>query len=269
MAERVYLHVEDSGGAGQAVVLIHGWPLSAAWWDPQRDALCEAGYRVVTYDRRGFGRSDKALNGYDYDTLADDLARVLEERGLQEVTLVAFSSGCGDVARYVTRHGEAALRRVVFVSFVPPCLLQTPDNPQGLLPPDVAERLETGLLLDRDAFFDDLTVHLFSANGVLQIPDAQRRQVMRLCQQSDPIAALGCMAAYAGTDFRPDLARIGVPMLLLEGSSDDLVPLPRVASDRRAWFPHAELTVIPGAPHGGTISHAAAFNAALIDFFRR
>lgn len=132
-AQRPRLHVEDSGGAGRPVVLIHGWPLSAEAWKPQASVLREAGYRVVAYDRRGFGRSEKPEGGYDYDSLSDDLAGILEDLDLRDATLVGFSMGGGEVARYVSRHGEMRLHSVVFAAAIPPYLLKTDDNPEGPL----------------------------------------------------------------------------------------------------------------------------------------
>lgn len=149
---RVRLHVEDSGGTGRPVVLIHGWPLSAGSWEAQVPVLKAAGYRVVAYDRRGFGRSDKPADGYEYDTLADDLAGVINDTDLRDVTLVGFSMGGGEVARYITRHGEERLRSVVFAAAVPPYLLQTPDNPEGPLTQSKADQMRRDLESDRDSF---------------------------------------------------------------------------------------------------------------------
>ena len=143
-ADSVRLHIDDSGGGGRPVVLIHGWPLSAQAWEPQVSVLHAAGYRVVAYDRRGFGRSDKPESGYSYDTLADDLQRVMDQCELQDVTLVGFSMGGGEVARYIARHGESRLHSVVFAAAVPPYLMKTADNPDGPLTPEKAQRDEGG-----------------------------------------------------------------------------------------------------------------------------
>jgi len=140
-ADAVRLHIDDTGGGGRPVVLIHGWPLSAQAWEPQVSVLQAAGYRVVAYDRRGFGRSDKPESGYSYDVLADDLQRVMDQCGLQDVTLVGFSMGGGEVARYIARHGESRLRSVVFAAAVPPYLMKTADNPEGPLTPEKAKFL--------------------------------------------------------------------------------------------------------------------------------
>ena len=165
----ITIFTEDSGGAGRPVILIHGWPLSGAAWEKQVAALVEAGYRVITYDRRGFGRSDKPHSGFDYDTLASDLAGLIEDRQLSDVTLVGFSMGGGEVARYIGRYGESKLRSVVFAGAVPPYMMQTPDNPEGPLTQEKAEAMESDLRADRDAFFDQFTKDFFSAHGVLKV----------------------------------------------------------------------------------------------------
>ncbi|MCW1777682.1 alpha/beta hydrolase [Pantoea ananatis] len=158
---RVRLHVEDTGGAGRPVILIHGWPLSAEAWKDQVGPLQQAGYRVIAYDRRGFGRSEKPADGYEYDTLADDLAGIIEDKQLREAVLVGFSMGGGEVARYVARHGTEKLAAVVFASAVPPYMLKTDDNPEGPLSKEQA--LEQGLKASRETFFDDFTRGFFSA----------------------------------------------------------------------------------------------------------
>jgi len=180
-ASRVRLHVEDTGGTGRPVVLIHGWPLSAESWKAQVPVLKDAGYRVVAYDRRGFGRSDKPADGYEYDTLADDLAGVINDLDLQDVTLVGFSMGGGEVARYIARHGEQRLHSVVFASAVPPYMLKTDDNPDGPLTQAKADEMKQGLERDRDTFFDGFTKDFFSANGELKVSEKERQEAIALC----------------------------------------------------------------------------------------
>ena len=221
--DRVRLHVEDSGGNGRPVVLIHGWPLSAESWQAQVEPLRAAGYRVIAYDRRGFGRSDKPADGFDYDTLTADLAGILEDLDLRDATLVGFSMGGGEVARYITSHGEDRLRSVVFASAVPPYLMKTDDNPEGPLTADKAKEMEDGLKADRATFFDGFTKDFFSAKGVLKVTEAQRQEAIVMCLQSDQAAALGCMKAFATTDFRKDLEKVRVPSLILHGDSDGTV----------------------------------------------
>jgi non-heme chloroperoxidase len=264
----VHLHIEDTGGDGRPVVLIHGWPLSAQAWAPQVPVLQAAGYRVVAYDLRGVGRSDKPVSGYSYDTLADDLERVMDQCGLQDVTLVGFSMGGGEVARYVGRHGESRLHSVVFAAAVPPYLLKTPDNPEGPLPPEKAEEKKQAFKRDRIAYFDQFTANFFSADGALQVTQAQRAEAIALCQQSAPHAALACMESFATTDFRGDLKKVTVPTLVIHGEADAVVPLEGSGQRTHRAVPHSQLVTVPGAPHGLNLSHAQAFNNALLAFLR-
>lgn len=264
--DRVRLHIQDTGGDGRPVILIHGWPLSADAWTDQVDALSHAGYRVIAYDRRGFGRSDKPADGFDYDTLAADLNGILEEKDLRDVTLVGFSMGGGEVARFVTRHGSERLRSVVFAAAVPPCLLKTDDNPDGPLTPAKAKEMEDGLKASRETFFDGFTTQFFSANGKLKVSEAQRQAAIALCLQSDQTAALGCMKAFATTDFRADLANVNVPTLVLHGDCDATVPIEGSGKRTHDAVRGSELVVLKDAPHGCNVSHAKEFNQALIAF---
>ena len=262
------LHVEDSGGTGRPVVLVHGWPLSAEAWKDQVPALSGAGYRVVAYDRRGFGRSEKPDGGYDYDTLAQDLEELMASLELRDVTLVGFSMGGGEVARYVGRFGEERLRSVVFASAVPPYMMKTEDNPDGPLPPEQAKEMRSQLESDRDAFFEQFTRDFYSVDGELKVEESQRREAVALCEQSDQQAALGCMDAFGGTDFRADLPKVTVPCLVVHGDGDGVVPLEGSGQRTHDMIPHSELHVISGAPHGCNVSHVEAFNRALLDFLK-
>jgi len=209
----VRLHVEDTGGNGRTVLLIHGWPLSAEAWQAQVGPLSEAGFRVIAYDRRGFGRSEKPESGFDYDTLAADLAGLLEERDLRDVTLVGFSMGGGEVARYVANHGEDRLRSVVFAAAVPPCLMKSEDNPDGPLTPEKAKEKEAAFKADREAYFDDFTRNFFSANDVLKVSEAQRQEAIAICRQADPEALFvrGAAQRKAAVIRRPRPAVSGSP----------------------------------------------------------
>jgi pimeloyl-ACP methyl ester carboxylesterase len=251
------------------VILIHGWPLSGEAWQKQVPALQDAGYRVITYDRRGFGRSDKPGSGFDYDTLAADLAGLIEDRNLTDVTLVGFSMGGGEVARYVSKFGEAKLRSVVFAAAVPPYLLQSPDNPDGPLTKEKAQEMESGLRADRDKFFDQFTKDFFSPNGQLKVTETERQEAIALCLQSDQTAALGCMQAFGTTDFRDDLTKVSVPTLVIHGDSDGIVPLEGSGQRTHQAIPGSTLVVVEGAPHGFNVSHAERFNSELIAFLKR
>ncbi|ROR66824.1 alpha/beta fold hydrolase [Agrococcus jenensis] len=266
----VRVHVEDHG-TGRPVVLIHGWPLSSASWAPQRQALLDAGYRVIAYDRRGFGHSDKPKTGYGYDTLADDLAGLLEQLDVRDVTLVGFSMGGGEVARYIARHGQERLRSVVFAAAVPPRMMQTPDNPDGPLTVAKATAMTAQLTADREAFFDGFTRDFFSANadGDVLVTEAERQQAITLCLQADKLAALEAMQSFGITDFRDDLELVTVPTLVLHGDADGIVPFEGSGKRTHEAIPGSELVLIPGAPHGLNASHPAEFNAALLDFLQR
>lgn len=266
---RVRLHVEDSGGNGRPVVLIHGWPLSAESWKAQVGPFRDAGYRVIAYDRRGFGRSDRPADGFDYDTLTADLAGLLEEHDLRDVTLVGFSMGGGEVARYVTNHGEERLHSIVFASAVPPCLMKSDDNPDGPLTKEKAKEKEAGLKADRDKYFDQFSRTFFSANDVLKVTEAQRQEALAMCRRSDEAAALGCMQAFATTDFRDDLKNVRVPTLVIHGNSDATVPFEGSGKRTHAAIAGSELVLLRDAPHGCNVSHADEFNEALLEFLAK
>jgi pimeloyl-ACP methyl ester carboxylesterase len=259
------VHVTAEAGAGRPVVLIHGWPLSGESWSAQTSALKDAGYKVVTYDRRGFGKSDPG-DSYDYDALADDLDNILTDLDLNDVTLVGFSMGGGEVARYISRHGEDRLHSVVFAAAVPPALLQSEDNPDGPLTEEAAEEMRSGLEKDRDAFFEDFTTQFFSAGDDLKVSEDQRKEAVKLCQQSNQEAALGCMDAFATTDFREDLKKIDVPVLVIHGDSDGIVPFEGSGKRTHDSIQGSELVLIEDAPHGLNLSHAEEFNSALLEF---
>lgn len=265
----VKIHFEDTGGDGRPVVLIHGWPLSGEAWSKQVPALREAGYRIITYDRRGFGRSDKPDSGFDYDTLTSDLSGLIADLDLSDITLVGFSMGGGEVARYFSSQGGSRLRSVVFASAVPPYLEKTPDNPEGPLTRAKADEMKAGLEADRDAFFKQFTTDFFSADGVLKVSEHEQMQAIDLCKQSDQKAALGCMKAFGTTDFRNDLTKVNVPTLIIHGDADAIVPFEGSGARTHRSIPGSELVLLPGAPHGLNVSHANDFNAALIRFLGR
>jgi len=263
------LHVDDTGGSGRPVVLIHGWPLSGESWKKQVPAFEAAGYRVITYDRRGFGRSDKPLTGYDYDTFASDLDAVLTELDLRDVTLVGFSMGGGEIARYIGTRGEERLHSVVFASAVPPYLEKTDDNPDGPLTKDAAAEMTAGLTKDEDSFYDEFTTGFFSANGVLKVTEAERQEAIALAHQSKKHAALASMAAFATTDFRDDLTKVTVPTLVIHGDSDATVPFEGSGARTHQAIAGSELHVVKDAPHGVTVSHPEEWNQAVLEFLKK
>jgi non-heme chloroperoxidase len=263
------LHVDDTGGGGRPVLLIHGWPLSGESWKHQVPALAKAGHRVVTYDRRGFGRSDKPLAGYSYDTLAQDVHTLLEALDLRDVTLVGYSMGGGEVARYVSTYGTRRVRSVVFASAVPPYLLRTNDNPDGPLTKKRAAEMAVSLTTDRHAFYDQFVTEFFSANGELKVTEAQRQDALALCAQANKAAALACMTVFGTTDLRGDLAKMTLPILVLHGDSDATVPFEGSGARTQAAVAGSEVHLIAEGPHGVNVSHADEWNRALLDFLRK
>jgi len=268
----VNVHVDDHGGSGRPVILIHGWPLSGASWKNQVADLQAAGYRVITYDRRGFGQSDKPKTGYDYDTLAEDLNGLIEELDLHDVSIVGFSMGGGEVARYITKHGEDRLHSVVFAAAVPPMMIKTDDNPDGPLEKDLAAKMTAQLTENQDAFYDDFTKQFFSTNADgehILVSEADRQEALNLCKQADKAAALEAMQSFAMTDFRDDLPNVTVPTLVIHGDADGTVPFEGSGQRTHEAIPHSELHVIAGGPHGINVSHVGEFNGKLIEFLAK
>ena len=265
----VDLYVEDTGGTGRPVVLIHGWPLSAEAWVKQVPALTAAGYRVIAYDRRGFGRSDKPGRGYEYDTLTDDLHSILEALDLRDATIIGFSMGGGEVARYFGKYGTDRVHSAVFASAVPPYLAKTDDNPDGPLDDETANGMESGLKDDRDAFFPQFVNQFYSADGVLKASQQEVDDAVVLCQQSDQKAALGTMEAFGTTDFRDDLKKVTVPTLVIHGSADGVVPFEGSGARTHEAIAGSDLHVIEGGPHGVTTTDAEEWNRVVIDFLAK
>ncbi|MES2668270.1 MAG: alpha/beta hydrolase [Patescibacteria group bacterium] len=267
----VQVHVEDTGGDGRPVVLIHGWPLSGKSWKKQVGDFSSAGFRVITYDRRGFGESDKPKLGYGYDTLADDLAGLLQELDLHDVTLVGFSMGGGEVARYIARHSEERLRSIVLAAAVTPMMMKLPDNPDGPLEPAKAAEMTAGLTKDSEAFYDQFTKEFFSANadGNILVTEEERQEALALCRQADTLAALEAMQSFGLTDFRDDLTKVTVPTLVIHGDADGTVPFEGSGKRAHASIAHSELHIIKGGPHGINVSHTDEFNRTLVEFLKK
>ncbi|WP_371031066.1 alpha/beta fold hydrolase [Pseudoclavibacter sp. JSM 162008] len=263
------LHVDDTGGTGRPVVLIHGWPLSGKAWNHQVPAFEAAGHRVVTYDRRGFGRSDKPLTGYSYDDFADDLQAVLEALNLRDVTLVGFSMGGGEVARYLAKFGDERVHSVVFASAVPPYLLKTPANPDGPLEAGEAAKMTAALTANQESFYDDFITTFYSVDGTLVVSEAERRAAVELTEQAFKPAALQAMAAFANTDFRDDLQAVKVPTLVIHGDSDATVPFEGSGLRTHEAIADSELHVVADAPHGVNVSHAEEWNRVVLEFLSR
>lgn len=243
------LYVKDWGN-GRPVVLIHGWPLSADSWDPQALALADAGFRVIAYDRRGFGRSDQPWNGYTYDSFADDLADVLQETGATaDATLVGFSMGGGEVARYMSRHGGKGVTSAALVSSVVPYTLQGDDNPDGV-PDKQFDAMIEGIKADRAKFFGSFFKQFY---GVGLIASPVSEEVLNWSWATAMMAGLkptiDCIDAFGHTDFRPDLAAFNVPTLVLHGTSDTIVP-PAIGKNAARGIASAQYVEYDGEPHG-------------------
>ena len=264
----IELHYEDHG-AGRPVVLIHGWPLSGRSWENQVPALVAAGYRVIAYDRRGFGNSSQPWGGYDYDTFAADLNALLEHLDVREATLVGFSMGGGEVVRYLGTYGSDRVAQAVLASAVPPYLYKSDDNPDGGLDDDAIAGFQAGVKSDRLAFLNQFTTGFFSVSGQLKVSEAQREYARDIAAFASPKGTLDCITAFARTDFRGDLEKVTVPTLIIHGDSDAIVPF-EVSGKRSAEsITDSDLVVIEGGPHGINASHAEEFNQALLAFLAR
>jgi len=264
----IEIYYEDHG-AGQPVVLIHGYPLSGRAWDKQVPALLNAGHRVITYDRRGFGQSSQPATGYDYDTFAADLHTLLEHLDLRDAVLVGHSMGTGEVTRYLSSYGSARVARGVLVSPIPPFLLQTPDNPEGV-PQGLFDGFVQAAMADAPAWmkgFLDNFYNFDSLRGTL-VSDQAYQASWNLAVTASATAAVACIGTWT-TDFRADLAKIDVPVLLLHGDADQVLPLDKTAKRLPGLIRDVELTVIEGGPHAIPWTHAGQVNAALLDFLRR
>ncbi|MFC6152664.1 alpha/beta fold hydrolase [Nocardioides yefusunii] len=267
------LYVEDHGPAaegGRTVVLVHGWPLSADSWAHQVPALVQAGHRVVAYDRRGFGRSGHpADNRYDYDALTADLGKVLDALDVTDAVVVGFSMGGGEAIRYPAQNPQGRVSAVVLAAAVPPYLLKTDDNPDGPLPSEGAEEMKAGLDSGRDTFFEGFVKDFFSANGELAVGEQETAAALGLAKQSHHPAALACIDSFARTDFRQDLAVVAglpIPVLVIHGDADGIVPLEGSGARSHASLLNSQLHVIAGGPHGINASHAEEFNRTLLGF---
>lgn len=262
----VELYYEDYG-SGSPVVLIHGWPLSSRSWENQVPALVSAGHRVVTYDRRGFGASSQPWTGYDYDTFAADLNELLTSLDLRDVTLVGFSMGGGEVARYIGNYGTERVSKAVLASAVPPFLYQTGDNPEGGLDDATIQQFKDGVRGDRIAFLDGFTQSFFTAGERSDLVSEPNRLYHRdIAAFASPKGTLECIEAFGRTDFRDDLSKFDVPTLIIHGDSDGVVPFEVSGKRSHEAIPGSSLTLIEGGPHGINATHAEQFNRALLDF---
>ncbi len=255
-------------GAGEPVTFSHGWPLNADAWDAQMLFLAQHGYRVIAHDRRGHGRSSQTWNGNNMDTYADDLAELMDKLDIKGATMIGHSTGGGEVARYIGRHGTKRVARAVLIGAVPPLMLKTENNPGGL-PISVFDGIRAGVVADRSQFFKDLTTPFYGYDK----PDAKPSQGVRDSfwlqgMMSSVVASYDCIKQFSETDFTEDLKKIDVPTLILHGDADQIVPIGASALPSAKLVKNSTLRVIPGAPHGMCTTLADQINAELLAFLK-
>jgi pimeloyl-ACP methyl ester carboxylesterase len=261
------LYYEDHG-SGAPVVLIHGFPLSGRAWERQERALLANGNRVITYDRRGFGKSSQPTVGYDYDTFAADLDKLVTALDLRDFYLAGHSMGGGEVARYLGTYGSARVSKAAIVSGIPPFLLQTPENPQGV-PQEVFTQIQDGLVADRLAFLTGWNQNFYNLDENLgtRISEEAVRDAWNTASAASPAGTIACVPTW-GTDFRADLPKIDIPVLVIHGTSDRVLPIDATGPRTHELINDSEYVAIEGAPHGLCWTHADEVNAELLRFFK-
>ena len=255
-------------GSGQPVVMIHGWPLSGRMWEGQVSALNDAGYRTITYDRRGFGDSGRPIAGYDYDTFASDLNDLMTALDLKKAVLVGFSMGGGEVARYIGTYGTSRVAKAVLLGAVPPFLLQTPDNPDGA-PKAVFDEMIAGVKKDRVNFLAGFYEKFFNRNKKADIvSDDVIAWAKAVAWAASPIGTRDCITAFGTTDFRKDMAKFDVPTLIVHGDTDQIVPFEISGKKSAAMVKGSVLKVLKDAPHAFNATHGDELNRILLDFLK-
>ena len=263
--EEIKLAYSDYG-TGKPVVLIHGWPLSREMWEYQLQDLVDAGFRVIKYDRRGFGKSSKPWDGYDYDSLASDLNAVIEQLQLQDATLVGFSMGGGEVVRYLSNYGTKRVSRIALISAVTPYLAKTNDNPDGV-DQSIFQNMMEQMKEDRIKFLDDFGKMFFGVNLISHPVSAPLLDYYRmLASHASGRATQQCALSFAQTDFRDDVAAINVPTLIIHGDADKTVPIDASSARTAKMIPNAQYEVYEGAPHGLFYTNRGQLNRDLIQF---
>ncbi|PIF01707.1 MAG: alpha/beta hydrolase [Propionibacterium sp.] len=265
--DNIKLHYDDTRTQGRPVVLIHGWPMSGKAFARNIPVIANAGYRVIAYDRRGFGDSDKPENGYDYDTLASDLDDLMNHLDLKDAVILGFSMGGGEVARYCGKYGTKRLAGVVLSGSICPALCITEDNPDGAMPISGFQEISAACAADHPGFLDQFTTWFFSNNDGLAIPEITRQEALKIALKSSPKAAAETVMIWA-TDLREDCRKIDVPTLVMHGDGDQNVPL--AASSERAAkiIPNAQLKIIEGGAHGMNLTHSEKWNSTLLEFLK-
>jgi non-heme chloroperoxidase len=261
----IEIHYEDHG-SGQPVVLIHGYPLNGASWEKQERVLLQAGYRVITYDRRGFGKSSQPTVGYDYDTFAADLSAVLEHVNLTDVVLVGFSMGTGEVTRYLGTYGSARVAKAVLMGSIPPFLLKTDDNPEGV-DGAVFDEIKAAVVRDRPAYFKDFLDNFYNVDvlGGTRISEQAWQNSFTVAIGASAYAAHACVDTWL-TDFRGDLPKIDIPTLLVHGDADRILPYAATAARLPGLIKDLTVVTVEGGPHNITWTHPDEVNEALLAF---
>ena len=259
------LHYEDHG-SGKPVVLIHGYPLSGTSWEKQLPVLLDAGHRVITYDRRGFGKSSQPTTGYNYDTFAEDLHKLVTHLKLRDFALVGFSMGGGEVARYLGKHGSKGVSKAVIISGVPPFLLKTPDNPEGV-DGSVFEGIQKAVVADRYAFFTEFFKNFYNTDLLLgkRVSEQAVQASWNIAAGASATASLACVPTWH-EDFRDDLKRIDIPTLVIQGDSDRILPITASGARTAKLIKGARLSVVKDGPHCITWTHAEEVNSELANF---
>ncbi|MFB7949153.1 alpha/beta fold hydrolase [Kitasatospora phosalacinea] len=257
-------------GSGRPVVFIHGWPLNGDAWQDQLKAVADAGFRGIAHDRRGHGRSTPVWDGYDFDTFADDLNDLLTSLDLRDVTLVAHSMGGGELARYIGRHGTARIRSAVLLSAIPPLMLQGPDNPEGV-PQSVFDDIKAGIINERSQFWRDTAVGFLSANRPGTKATEGNKDAFWYMAMAETIqGGVACVDAFAHTDFHEDLKKFDIPLLVVHGDDDQVVPIDATGRKTAALVPGAQLKVYEGGSHGIAVvpGDKEKFNQDLLEFLK-
>jgi non-heme chloroperoxidase len=261
----VSIYFEDHG-EGKPVILVHGWPLSDAMWEYQVPALVDAGYRVITYDRRGFGKSSRPYSGYDYNIMAEDLKDLIEKLDLKDVTLVGFSMGGGELGQYVGTYGTKNIAKLIFVSSIAPFMLKTDDNPEGA-PEEVFQGMEENTKNDRAGFLSGFGERFVNyENNKDKVSRGQLDYNFNIAAGASPKGTLECINAFGRTDLRDALKKIDVPTLFIHGDADEIVPMAPTSKQGHEIVKNSKLEIIKDAPHGLYLTHTEQLNNLLLSF---
>lgn len=263
----IELYYEDYG-SGQPIVLVHGWPLSHRMWDTQIEALVDAGFRVIAYDRRGFGQSSKPYTGYDYDTMASDLRDLIKQLELKNIILAGFSMGGGEVARFIGKYGTENIKKAILISAVTPYLKETKDN-KNAVDVSVFEGMKDGIQKDRAGFFESFGKNFVNFEKLNErVSSAQVHLNWSTAMTASRKATLDCVDAFGMTDFRDDLKAFDIPTLIIHGDSDEIVPFEVSGKKAHNTIANAELNLIENGPHGLSFTHPEELNEAILKFIK-